>query len=162
MVTTSISVKPLPSPARPHKVKRPVSSPPGGRVCSAVPRRPRIKWFLDTVASMWIWINDNDALGYSLIPHTNMRVAGRYETSPVRLLRKSICMIGYRECDTEKCIGLYFWQCECSILISSVSGPPSGRITDMFDVCFRPLTFLGSYCRTCCTLQTHFLSICQM
>lgn len=52
---------------------------------------------------MWIWINDNDALGYSLIPHTNMRVAGRYDSSPVRLLRVyTTCMIGYREYEPKK------------------------------------------------------------
>jgi hypothetical protein len=41
VVTTSTSVRPQPSPATPHKVKRPVSSPPGELVSSAVPRRQR-------------------------------------------------------------------------------------------------------------------------
>ncbi len=41
VVTTSISVRPRPSPATPHKVKRPVSLPPGGLVCSVVRKRRR-------------------------------------------------------------------------------------------------------------------------
>lgn len=43
VVTTNISVRLRPSPATPHKVKRPVSSPPEGLVCSVVLKRPRIR-----------------------------------------------------------------------------------------------------------------------
>lgn len=43
VVTTSILVRRRPSPATPHKVKRPVSSQPGELVCCAVPRRRRTK-----------------------------------------------------------------------------------------------------------------------
>jgi hypothetical protein len=43
VVTTSISVRPRPSTARLPLVKRPVSLPPAGLVCSAVPRRPRTR-----------------------------------------------------------------------------------------------------------------------
>jgi hypothetical protein len=68
VVTTSILVKPRPSPDTPSRVKRPVSSPRGGQVCSVVPRRSRIRVVHDTVAS--IWVNDKDANGYSL--HTPM------------------------------------------------------------------------------------------
>jgi hypothetical protein len=42
-VTTNISARPPPSPATPSLVRRPVSSPPGGRVCCAVLRRRRTK-----------------------------------------------------------------------------------------------------------------------
>ena len=43
MVTTSISVRPRPSAVRLPLVKRLVSLPPAGLVCSAVPRRPRTR-----------------------------------------------------------------------------------------------------------------------
>ena len=43
VVTTSISVRPRPSPVTPYRVKRPVSSPPGELVCYAVHRRSRTK-----------------------------------------------------------------------------------------------------------------------
>ncbi len=43
VVTISISVKPRPSHVTLHKVKKPVLSRPGERVCSAVPRRQRIR-----------------------------------------------------------------------------------------------------------------------
>jgi hypothetical protein len=43
VVTINILVKPRLSLATPHKVKRPVSSPPGELVCSAVPRRRRTR-----------------------------------------------------------------------------------------------------------------------
>jgi hypothetical protein len=47
VVTTSISVRPRPSPATPHKVKRPVSLLRGERVSCAVPRRPRIRCIIE-------------------------------------------------------------------------------------------------------------------
>ena len=47
VVTTSISVKPRPSPATPHRVKRPVSSPRGERVCCVVRRRRRTRGLVD-------------------------------------------------------------------------------------------------------------------
>jgi hypothetical protein len=43
VVTTSTSVRPRPSPATLPRVRRPVLLPPAELVCSAVPRRPRIK-----------------------------------------------------------------------------------------------------------------------
>lgn len=46
VVTTSTSVRPLPSPATLPRVRRPVSLPPAELVCSAVPRRPRIKRYV--------------------------------------------------------------------------------------------------------------------
>ena len=42
-VTTNISVRRLRSTGTPRRVRRPVSSPPGGRVCCGVPRRRRSK-----------------------------------------------------------------------------------------------------------------------
>lgn len=47
VVTTSISVRPRPSPATPHKVKRPVSLPHGERVSCVVPRRPRTRCIIE-------------------------------------------------------------------------------------------------------------------
>lgn len=44
-VTTNISVRPQPSRGTLPRVKRRVLSPPGGRVCCAVPRRQRSKGF---------------------------------------------------------------------------------------------------------------------
>lgn len=44
VVTTSISVRPRPSPATPPRVKRPVSSPPEGQVFSVVLKRPRSRY----------------------------------------------------------------------------------------------------------------------
>jgi hypothetical protein len=48
VVTTNISVKPLPSPVTPPKVKRPVLSLPAEQVCCVVPRT-RINLFLEVV-----------------------------------------------------------------------------------------------------------------
>jgi hypothetical protein len=47
VVTTSISVRPRPSPATPHKVKRPVSLLRGERVSCVVPRRPRTRCIVE-------------------------------------------------------------------------------------------------------------------
>lgn len=44
VVTTSISVRPRPSPATPHRVKRPVLLLPGEPVCSVVRRRRRSRF----------------------------------------------------------------------------------------------------------------------
>ena len=69
MVTTSISVKPRPSPGTPPRVKRPVSLPRGGQVCSVVPRRQRTRVVLCDLVALVYDRNDKDAVGYSL--HTS-------------------------------------------------------------------------------------------
>lgn len=48
VVTINISVKPRQSPGTPPQVKKPVLLLPGELVCSAVPRRPRIR--------IWLWL----------------------------------------------------------------------------------------------------------
>ncbi len=61
VVTTSISVRPRPSPATPHKVKRPVSLLPGELVSCVVPRRPRTRR-----------ISDESGVGGSMGLHCSM------------------------------------------------------------------------------------------
>jgi len=54
VVTTNISVRPLPSAGTPRKVKRRVSSLPGELVCSVVPRRSRTRYLgEDGCCLMW-------------------------------------------------------------------------------------------------------------
>jgi hypothetical protein len=120
VVTTSISERPRPSRATPLPVRRLVSLPPAGQVCSAVPRRSRTKrsWLGSTVAwRRFPGINDNNALGFHLI--LLCTEAGRFyvKTYPVGLGRKSACvsMAGRGDCDTEKCIGYIFLKGQCNV-----------------------------------------------
>jgi large subunit ribosomal protein L8e len=73
VVTTSTSVRPRPSPATLPRVKRPVSLPPAELVCSAVPRRPRIK-----SSFSWSYSCDGSKMEFC------------YETNVPRRLRKSV------------------------------------------------------------------------
>jgi large subunit ribosomal protein L8e len=82
VVTTSTSVRPRPSPATPPRVKRPVSLPPAELVCSAVPRRPRIK-------SSFSWSYSCDGLKMEFCYETNvprrLRMSVSYALSELRL-----------------------------------------------------------------------------
>jgi hypothetical protein len=89
-------------------VRRLVSLPPAGQVCSVVPRRPRIKRFIELALVLRIHVKINDSARRSRAQHSSVRRAGRYDTSPVTFLRRSTHMIGYRECNTEKCMGCTF------------------------------------------------------
>lgn len=73
VVTTSTSVRPRPSPATLPRVKRLVSLPPAELVCSAVPRRPRIKG-----AFSWSYSCDG------------LKMEFCYETNVLRRLRMSV------------------------------------------------------------------------
>ena len=48
VVTTSTSARPLPWLAEPYLAKRLVSSLPGVLVCSVVPKRQKIRWWVDS------------------------------------------------------------------------------------------------------------------
>lgn len=119
MVTTSISERPRPSRATPLPVRRLVSSPPAGQVCSAVPRRSRTKCLLlgSRVAASVFGINDNNALGFDLILPYALRL-GVMKSSPAALGREAsacVSMAGRGDCDTEKCIGYIFQKGQCNV-----------------------------------------------
>merc|ERR1712230_78102 len=88
VVTTSTLVRLRPSLAKPHRVKRPVSSLPGELVCSVVPRRPRTKRFID---------GNGGGVGLVLLPRCGC-ASSRFGSSRQRVLC-SLAEVKERTCD---------------------------------------------------------------
>lgn len=89
VVTTSTLVRLRPSLAKPHRVKRPVSSLPGELVCSVVPRRPRTKRFID---------GNGGGVGLVLLPRCGC-ASSRFGSSRQRVLC-SLAEVKERTCDS--------------------------------------------------------------
>ena len=100
VVITSISVKPRPSPATPHKVKRPVSSPPGELVCCVVPRRPRIREVEgEGEGEDGVWsVSHHAHAAASVVCVVEMAVARFFEIAQMGHLKRATCTLEIQNC----------------------------------------------------------------